>query len=570
MRQSEEGGGAGMAKGLPEKTGAGGAAATPRAAAGRGLAGELATMRDRLVSADLGGLADDDRLEVLHQLELLQRAAAGLSSRVQVEFYASQVAQQVEAGTKPSRAGKGVSDDLARSRMCSPYWGSRDLTSAKALVTQMPRTLTALETGTISSYQARIITEVTACLSQEDRAEVDERLQDRLPGIANRELEALARGLLYEVDPAGWVERARKAAADRGVSVRPAPDVMAILSARMPAVQAVAVFACLDAAARAKQASGDPRTLGELRADELYERATGRSVVDGVDIEVGLVITDAALLAGTSDPAELIGYGPIPADLARELLRPGPQDAGRPGVGGDAPVIEVEDADEEDAAPGEQGDPSPGADERSTSSATEDDPGPDHLLAESGHESESGSARETTRANAAGFAGGRVPEGCCPAGGLCTDPSCTLLHGHPTTARTTPTTTGVPDRRGTATGLRAARVWLRRLYTDPVTGVLVARDPRKRLFTGSLRAFIVARDRTCRNAWCGAPIRTIDHILRHRDDGQVSEDNGRGLCSRCNLARERPRHADPPPESYRPPPPVLPIWPRPGPASQAS
>ena len=116
------------------------------------------------------------------------------------------------------------------------------------------------------------------------------------------------------------------------------------------------------------------------------------------------------------------------------------------------------------------------------------------------------------------------------------------------------------DRR--SAGAKAAKVWLRRLFTDPVSGVLTQRDPRRRLFNGSLRAFLIARDRTCRNAWCGAPIRHIDHITRHTDAGDTVEDNGRGLCAHCNLTRERPRHLDPPPETFRPPPPLLPVFPR--------
>lgn len=105
-------------------------------------------------------------------------------------------------------------------------------------------------------------------------------------------------------------------------------------------------------------------------------------------------------------------------------------------------------------------------------------------------------------------------------------------------------------------------MWVRRLYTDPVTGVLRERDSRKRLFTGGLRAFLVARDQTCRNAWCGAPVRHIDHIRRHTDQGPTDPGNGRGLCARCNLARERPRQLDTPPATYRPPPPLLPCLPR--------
>ncbi|MGD8201915.1 HNH endonuclease, partial [Ornithinimicrobium sp. W1679] len=105
--------------------------------------------------------------------------------------------------------------------------------------------------------------------------------------------------------------------------------------------------------------------------------------------------------------------------------------------------------------------------------------------------------------------------------------------------------------------IRAGTVWLRRLWTDPLTGVLTVRDPRRRVFTGALRATLIARGRYCAHAWCGAPIRHLDHITRYRDGGTTTVDNARGLCARCNLAREHPRHADPPPSTYQDPPPVL-------------
>ena len=77
-------------------------------------------------------------------------------------------------------------------------------------------------------------------------------------------------------------------------------------------------------------------------------------------------------------------------------------------------------------------------------------------------------------------------------------------------ARTSAFATGVADSHGRAVPNHSD-------LTDPATGVLSQRDPRRRAFTGALRAFLVARDRTCRNAWCGAPVRHIDHITRHAD-----------------------------------------------------
>ena len=507
----------------------------------------VAEWRTQLRGMETGAASDDDRLELLHELELLNRTSAALAARLQVGFHASQVPAQVQNGVAPSKAGRAVPDDLALARMTSPYWGSRELTSAKALVVEMPLTLAALGDGVIDGYQARLVTEGTTCLSVEDRAEVDQRLAGRLEGASSREIGALVRALVYEVDPAGYVQRARRAAQDRGVSVRPCPDVMGLLSARLPAPQAIACHQVLKEQALALRASGDPRTVQQLMADELYARLTGRSVVDGIDVEVGLVITDAALFGGTSDTADLTGYGPIPAEVARELLRP---------QGG------------------------------TTAADVEDEAG------QSGPEgaNETGSVSGPTATDETHIAGdGEVADDdavvACPAGVRCTDFSCTMLHGaappHRQPAQAASTTPSVepasrePASRAPASKepastetepitVAAATVWIRRLFTDPATGRLLMRDSRKRLFTGALRDLVIARDQSCRNAWCGAPIRHVDHIQRFADQGCTSEDNGQGLCARCNLSRARPRQLHPPPQSYRPPPPLLPVFLRAG------
>lgn len=599
-----------------------------------GLAGVVRAFRDGLPGADLEGLDDGDRLAVLHELEVATRTMAAVAARVQVGFYASQVGAQEQAGVPRAQRGRAVTDDLATARMCSPYSSSRELTAAKALCAELPRTLAALAAGVISGYQSRLVAEGTSCVDAEHRGEIDQRLAPRLPGISNRELTAAVQGLVYEVDPKGFVARARKAAQDRGVSMRPVPDVMALLSARLPAPQAIAVYRSLDHGARLKRAGGDPRTLTQLRADELYERCTGKQVVDGIDIEVGLVITDTALLQGTSDPAELLGYGPVPADYARELLRPQPDhddgdtdhhngdhddgspdgdhDGGPEGAAGHAghqdtthdpgtpppstpAAADPDDPPMQDEASRDDPDPhntdEPGeGDPDGTDEPGED--GTDGPGAEDPEEELARAARRDGEANTNGFPGGRAPDGYCPAGGACTDAACPLTHGAPpapgtaraqdgpaspgesaapqsqpagrSTQARTRTGGGSTSGRATLTGgLRAAKVFLRRLYTDPATGILTGRDPRRRLFTGSLRAFIVARDRTCRTPWCGAQIRTIDHMHRHTDGGPTTADNGQGLCERCNLARERPRALNPAGDAYLTPPPLLPCFPRP-------
>jgi hypothetical protein len=89
------------------------------------------------------------------------------------------------------------------------------------------------------------------------------------------------------------------------------------------------------------------------------------------------------------------------------------------------------------------------------------------------------------------------------------------------------------------------RKWWRRLFTAPPEGSnrrgpIIGGDPTRRFFDGWLAKLIRLRDQTCRDPYCDAPIRHIDHITRHSDGGATVLENGRGTCARGNHTREMP------------------------------
>ena len=71
------------------------------------------------------------------------------------------------------------------------------------------------------------------------------------------------------------------------------------------------------------------------------------------------------------------------------------------------------------------------------------------------------------------------------------------------------------------------RKWWRRLFTasygERSSGPLVGGDPTRRCFDGWLAKLIRLRDQTCRDLYCDAPIRHLDHITRHSDDGPTTQ-----------------------------------------------
>lgn len=97
---------------------------------------------------------------------------------------------------------------------------------------------------------------------------------------------------------------------------------MAYLTALLPVAQAVASHAALTAAADTAHAAGDERGKGQVMADTLVACVTGQQAADAVPVEVHLVMTDRTLLAGDDTPAQLLGYGTVPAAFARAQLTP--------------------------------------------------------------------------------------------------------------------------------------------------------------------------------------------------------------------------------------------------------
>ncbi|WP_284985793.1 HNH endonuclease signature motif containing protein [Arthrobacter sp. fls2-241-R2A-172] len=268
------------------------------------------------------GTVSGDLIQQLRVLEDMKSAISSLQAKIAVAFDLAQRQEQARNGVPASERGKGVAAQVALARRESPNKGSRLLGLAKALVTEMPHTMAALESGQLNEWRATLLVKETACLSVEHRAAVDEEIAPdtgTFDGAGDKAITAAVKAAAYRRDPCTVTERAAHAASERYVSLRPAPDTMTYLTALLPVAQGVAVFAALTRHAGTARSDGDTRSKGQVMADTLVERTTGNAAgYTGIDLQ--LVMTDRALLAGDSEPARLTGYGIVPAGWARELL----------------------------------------------------------------------------------------------------------------------------------------------------------------------------------------------------------------------------------------------------------
>lgn len=226
----------------------------------------------------------------------------------------------------------GVSAQVGLARRESPARGARLANGSVALVRHLPSTLAALAAGVLNERRAELVVRGTSHLAPVLRTRVDAEVvgahldlaDPSAPGgvgsWGDRELERRVRACADRLDAAAAVERCRTAEGERRVTIRPIPDAMAVVSAVLPVAEAVAVHAALTRAALSGKAAGDERGKGQLMADTLVELVTGQATAGDVPVEVQVVITDRALLAGDETPAHVPGYGPVPAGWARELI----------------------------------------------------------------------------------------------------------------------------------------------------------------------------------------------------------------------------------------------------------
>jgi hypothetical protein len=382
------------------------------------LVARLDEMLDELAGAAAEGSAASDaaRIDRIARLEKLRAATAALQVAESVRFAQSQVAEQIAAEVHPDAIGRGIAEQIGLACRISPFTAARRLNTARALWFELPDTFSQLITGDLSEKVAETIVTETRHLDPDKRRQVDEQLKAAgIAGMGLKAATACARKTAYEADRQGYVQRGRTERKHRRVGIRSAPDTMALLSGYLPVEQGVACYAALRQHADAAVATGDERTRDQIMADTLVERITGQTSAADVNVELQLMMPlDALTNPDKPSTATIPGYGPLPSELARDIL-----------------------------------------------------------------------------ANSQGLK------------------------------------------------------WWRRLFTAPQgppgsPGPLVGGDPIRRLFDGWLAKLIKLRDQSCRNPYCEAPIRHIDHITRHSDGGRTTFDNGRGTCARCNYAREMP------------------------------
>ncbi len=248
-------------------------------AAGPGLLAELEAL-------DLGALPSFELPEVVvqarrvaaraHALEAAAAAALARHPDLRHPDLAA-VCRSLPEGTAFVHADLAAADLSAR-LLVSPGEAKLLIREGRAYAGALADTGAALADGRIEPAKARAIVQGAGDEPAHVAAAVEAEVLPRVAGRSVKQVRADVARALNRVDPDGAADRHRTARAARTVSrPRILQDGMAGLWAVLPAADAVRLDGMLDALARRSRHAGDPRTLDQLRADELLDRVLGRT-----------------------------------------------------------------------------------------------------------------------------------------------------------------------------------------------------------------------------------------------------------------------------------------------------
>ncbi|MFM7492216.1 MAG: DUF222 domain-containing protein [Actinomycetota bacterium] len=258
------------------------------------------------------------------------------------------------AGAEPSQSEnlwEGVDDtereDVATALRLSADTAQSRIDTARVLTNHLPATCQALAIGDISPSHATLIARETSeaikrGISTEDLIHIENRALAHAEFHTPAQVGRKIRTLIAQISPETFEESVAIARDTRSVHMYPESDGMATVIALLPAEDAQTVMLAINALvesqvkdsladARSRQDSlADARSIDMKRADaltticgDILARIADEHQPHRRPVTINITMDLPTALGMANNPAELAGYGPIPASVARTLSADG-------------------------------------------------------------------------------------------------------------------------------------------------------------------------------------------------------------------------------------------------------
>lgn len=197
-----------------------------------------------------------------------------------------------------------------------------EIGNAYDLLERFPPLWEALEAGAIDMRKALTMLRGVSHLDLEEARTVVERVLSDAPWLTTGQIRTRIRRLCLEIDPEEAAKRSEAAVEERRFVIEPTTVGTAeIHGYGAPIDRAAAIGRRINGYARSLKNAGDRRPLNQIRMDVALDFLEGKAL-DANPGSGGGVVVHVTLdtLAGLSEtPGELAGYGPVRADIARQV-----------------------------------------------------------------------------------------------------------------------------------------------------------------------------------------------------------------------------------------------------------
>jgi hypothetical protein len=227
----------------------------------------------------------------------------------------------IEYDEDPVLGGEAAAYELRAALRLTRRSAETEIGFAEELSRRLPAVGAALTAGVIDIRRAKVICFGTEHLADSAAREVVDMVLPDAPLLTSGQLHAKIRKLCIEADPEEAKSRYEQALNDRKLVQEPnTSGTTSLYLTDLAPDRAAEAYAHVNAIALSLTGPDDERSIDQIRADVAIDLLTGQMTYKvrskgTVDIHV-----DLTTLAGLNDnPGELAGYGPVIADIARQV-----------------------------------------------------------------------------------------------------------------------------------------------------------------------------------------------------------------------------------------------------------
>jgi hypothetical protein len=280
-----------------------------------------------LSSIDISRVAGHDQVIVLAAYDRMASHHAAGRFRAMAAVHAT----MLELDGYPQRwedASEAASAEVRAALRLTRRTSDIEMALALALHRRLPRLAEMLETGSLDVRRARTIDSATLHLTDALAQAVVDEIVEIAPELTTGQLRSRIQKLCIDIDPDDARDRYERSVADRRIVLEATENGTAnLLGMDLPPDTAAAIRRFIHEIAMSLHVKGEGRTMDQLRADVYMDLLQGivpfgcaespGAATGGVEI-----VCNLATLAELEDHAgDLSGYGPVVADIARQIAR---------------------------------------------------------------------------------------------------------------------------------------------------------------------------------------------------------------------------------------------------------